>query len=150
MRIVTMFVVVGILLVISIIDLEVQIIPNRLNILLFILGIWSSFVFQEVSFLSRLLGIFSVSVPMFMLALLCSGGVGGGDIKLMAASGMLLGVKWNIVAACVGLFLGGIYGFFLLVTRHAKRKDCFALGPFLCVGIATVFFKYIFALVPLT
>lgn len=144
MRVFTILVVTGVLLVISVIDFKLQIIPDQLNVLLFVLGIWSSFVFQEVTFSSRLIGIFSVSVPMFILALFCSGGLGGGDIKLMAASGMLLGMKWNIFAACVGLFLGGVYGFFLLITRHAGRKDCFALGPFLCMGIVLVFFKYIF------
>ena len=139
-----MVVIVGILLVISIIDFKIKIIPNQLNVLLLISGIWSSFVFQEVTFPSRFLGMFSVSIPMLILAVLCSGGLGGGDIKLMAASGMLLGIKWNVFAACTGLFLGGLYGFFLLITRRAERKDCFALGPFLCIGIATVFFKYIF------
>lgn len=139
-----MFVVIGILLIISIIDIELQIIPNQLNVLLFVLGIWSSFVFQEVTFLNRLLGIFSVSVPMLILAILCSGGLGGGDIKLMAASGMLLGIKWNVLAACVGLFLGGVYGIFLLTTKRAERKDCFALGPFLCTGIAVMFWGQVF------
>lgn len=139
-----MLVIVSILLVISIIDFKIKIIPNELNILLFISGIWSSFVFREVTFLSRFLGIFSVSIPMLILAIFCSGGLGGGDVKLMAASGMILGIKWNIFAACTGLFLGGLYGFFLLITKRAKRKDCFALGPFLCIGIAAVFFEYIF------
>ena len=139
MRVITMIVIVSILLVISIIDFKIKIIPNQLNVLLFISGIWSGFVFQEVTFLSRFLGVFSVSIPMFMLAILCSGGLGGGDVKLMAASGVLLGIKWNIFAACAGL-----YGFFLLITKRAKRKDCFALGPFLCIGIAVVFFRYIF------
>lgn len=139
-----MVVVISVLLVISIIDFELRIIPNQLNMLVFVLGIWSSFVFQEVTFLSRLLGIFSVSIPMLVLAILCSGGLGGGDIKLMAASGMLLGIKWNIFAACAGLFLGGMYGFFLLITKRADRKDCFALGPFLCAGIAVMFLRQIF------
>ena len=140
MRVITMIVIVSILLVISIIDFKIKIIPNQLNVLLFISGIWSGFVFQEVTFLSRFLGVFSVSIPMFILAILCSGGLGGGDVKLIAASGVLLG----IFAACAGLLLGGLYGFFLLITKRAKRKDCFALGPFLCIGIAVVFFRYIF------
>ena len=144
MRVITMIVIVSILLVISIIDFKIKIIPNQLNVLLLMSGIWSSFVFQEVTFLNRFLGVFSVSIPMLILAVLCSGGLGGGDIKLMAASGMLLGIKWNIFAACVGLFLGGLYGFFLLFTKRAERRDCFALGPFLCMGIVAVFFKYIF------
>ena len=50
MRVITMIVIVSILLVISIIDFKIKIIPNQLNVLLFISGSWSGFVFQEVTF----------------------------------------------------------------------------------------------------
>lgn len=139
MKIITIGTVIGILFLISVIDFKFQMIPNQLNILLLIIGIWSSFVFQQITFRGRILGIFCVSVPMIIMAVLCSGGLGGGDIKLMAASGMLLGVKWNIFAACIGMISGGIYGLFLLITKRARRKDCFALGPFLCLGIGVMF-----------
>lgn len=139
MRIITIGAVIGILFLISVIDLKVQMIPDQLNMLLLITGIWSGFVFQDITFQGRVLGIFCVSLPMIVMTVLCSGGLGGGDIKLMAASGMLLGVKWNIFAACIGMTFGGIYGLFLLLTRRARRKDCFALGPFLCLGIGVMF-----------
>ena len=144
MRLVTVIVIFGILLLISIVDFKIHMIPDQLNMLLFLAGIWSSFVFQMITITGRVFGIFVVSIPFFIIAVLASGGLGGGDIKLMAASGVLLGIKWNIFAACAGLLLGGLYGFFLLITKRAKRKDCFALGPFLCIGIAVVFFRYIF------
>ena len=144
MRLVTVIVIFGILLLISIVDFKIHMIPDQLNMLLFLAGIWSSFVFQKITITGRVFGIFVVSIPFFIIAVLSSGGLGGGDIKLMAASGVLLGIKWNIFAACAGLLLGGLYGFFLLITKRAKRKDCFALGPFLCIGIAVVFFRYIF------
>ena len=139
MRIITIGAVIGILVLISVIDFKIQMIPDQLNMLLLIIGIWSSFVFQDITFQGRVLGIFCVSLPMIVMTVLCSGGLGGGDIKLMAASGMLLGVKWNIFAACIGMMFGGIYGLFLLLTKRATRKDCFALGPFLCLGIAVMF-----------
>lgn len=125
-----MIVIVSILLVISIIDFKIKIIPNQLNVLLFISGIWSGFVFQEVTFLSRFLGVFSVSIPMFILAILCSGGLGGGDVKLMAASGVLLGIKWNIFAACAGLLLGGLYGFFSTDYKACEAKGLLCAGTF--------------------
>ena len=59
----------------------------------------------------------------------------------MAASGALLGVTGNVFAACFGLLLGGVYGLFLLITKRVKYKECFALGPFLCMGIAIAFFR---------
>lgn len=125
-----MIVIVSILLVISIIDFKIKIIPNQLNVLLFISGIWSGFVFQEVTFLSRFLGVFSVSIPMFILAILCSGGLGGGDVKLMAASGVLLGIKWNIFAACAGLLLARIIWIFSTDYKACEAKGLLCAGTF--------------------
>ena len=133
MRLVTVLVVFGILLLISIVDFKIHMIPDQLNMLLFLAGIWSSFVFQEITITGRVVGIFVVSIPFFIIAVLSSGGLGGGDIKLMAASGVLLGVTGNVFAACFGLFL--------LLTKRIGYKECFALGPFLCLGIAIVFFQ---------
>ena len=103
-----------------------------------------NFIFQKITITGRVFGIFVVSIPFFIIAVLSSGGLGGGDIKLMAASGVLLGVTGNVFAACFGLLLGGFCGVFLLLTKRIGYKECFALGPFLCIGIAVVFFRYIF------
>ena len=107
-----MIVIVSILLVISIIDFKIKIIPNQLNVLLFISGIWSGFVFQEVTFLSRFLGVFSVSIPMFILAILCSGGLGGGDViwifstdyKACEAKGLLCAGTFFVYRDCRCVF----------------------------------------------
>ena len=107
MRLVTVIVIFGILLLISIVDFKIHMIPDQLNMLLFLAGIWSSFVFQKITITGRVFGIFVVSIPFFIIAVLSSGGLGGGDIKLMAASGVLLGVTGNVFAACFGLLLGG-------------------------------------------
>ena len=56
MRVITMIVIVSILLVISIIDFKIKIIPNQLNVLLFISGIWSGFVFPGSYILKSLFG----------------------------------------------------------------------------------------------
>lgn len=63
-------------------------------------------------------------------------GIGGGDIKLMAAAGFLLGWRLNLAAFFTGLFSGGVYGSFLLLSGKGGRKDSMAFGPFLCLGIA--------------
>jgi leader peptidase (prepilin peptidase)/N-methyltransferase len=64
------------------------------------------------------------------------GGFGGGDIKLMAAAGIVLGWKGNVFAFFIAALLGGVYGIYLLVTKKKGRKEHFAFGPFLSIGIA--------------
>lgn len=136
----------SLLTVIALIDQDTMEIPNEFVIISLILGIVSIGVLPELSFLSRFLGIFIISLPMLILALVIPGAFGGGDIKLMAACGVLLGFKLEVIATFLAIMLGGIYGAILLVGKKKDRKDHFAFGPFLCIGmvIAILFGEWLF------
>lgn len=84
---------------------------------------------------SRILGAIVISVPMLILTVMLKGGFGGGDIKLMGASGFLLGYRDIVMSACAGIILGGVYAGCMLMAGKLGRKDHFALGPFLVMGI---------------
>lgn len=133
---------IGILIVIGIHDHRTMEIPDRYNIILWGIGMvsmLSAFVFHcgpVISLTDRVLGIFIISFPMFAVDLLIPGGFGGGDIKLMAAAGVFLGWRGNLLAAMLAFVCAGIYSAILLVTGRASRKDAFAFGPFLCAGLA--------------
>ena len=88
-----------------------------------------------VSVQERCLGAVVVEVPMLVLTVLLKGGFGGGDIKLMAVSGFLNGVKIITYAGMLGIILSGIYVSMMLAAGKMGRKDSFALGPFLVMGI---------------
>lgn len=88
-----------------------------------------------VSVQERCLGAVVIAVPMLVLTVLLKGGFGGGDIKLMAVSGFLNGVKVITYAGMLGIILSGIYVSMMLVAGKMGRKDSFALGPFLVMGI---------------
>lgn len=88
-----------------------------------------------VSVQERGLGAVVIAVPMLVLTVLLKGGFGGGDIKLMAVSGFLNGVKIITYAGMLGIILSGIYVSMMLAAGKMGRKDSFALGPFLVMGI---------------
>ena len=88
-----------------------------------------------VSVQERSLGAVAIAVPMLVLTVLLKGGFGGGDIKLMAVSGFLNGVKVITYAGMLGIILSGIYVSMMLAAGKMGRKDSFALGPFLVMGI---------------
>lgn len=88
-----------------------------------------------VSVQERCLGAVAIAVPMLVLTVLLKGGFGGGDIKLMAVSGFLNGVKVITYAGMLGIILSGIYVSMMLAAGKMGRKDSFALGPFLVIGI---------------
>ena len=128
----------GILLAVALIDAETQIIPDRLNVALAVCGLLS-FAFAPgtlpQTLIDRLIGALCIAGPMLALCFVIPGAFGGGDIKLMAAAGLLLGWRCTLVAAFLAILGGGAWGAWLLARRKADRKDHFAFGPFLCAGI---------------
>lgn len=72
-----------------------------------------------------------------MLRIVGRGAMGGGDVKLAALVGVLLGwVGWSAVLLGVvaAFLLGGVVGIVLLLTRRASRSTRIPFGPFLVAG----------------
>lgn len=84
---------------------------------------------------AQILGIFSVSVPLLVIAIAFPGSFGGGDIKLLAAGGFLLGWKEILYAFGIGIYIAAIYIAIKLLRRELYHKSEIALGPTLCAGI---------------
>lgn len=123
----------AVLVVLALIDFDTQEIPNRLIIAIAALAAAAVFVEPEISIWSRVIGFFIVSVPILLLVLL--GGMGGGDLKLMAVSGFLLGAKLIVVAALFGVLIGGAAGAVILIRKKTGGKAKMAFGPSLAAGL---------------
>lgn len=124
------------LIAIAFIDAEHRIIPDSFNIVLAIAGSIMAISGEGASLLSRVIGIFSVSVPFIAAAMISRGSaMGGGDIKLVAASGFCLGWKMNLVALFIGSLLGSVYAVILMIKGRANRKSQVPFGPWLSAGI---------------
>ncbi|MDO5407494.1 MAG: A24 family peptidase [Eubacteriales bacterium] len=115
-------------------------IPDRFTAALAVIGVVSIVTMPEISPGSRLAGVFSVSVPLFLMTYFIPGAFGGGDIKLMGACGLLLGWKLSLVSLVLAILTGGSYGIWLLAAGKKGCKDHFAFGPFLCLGMFLALF----------
>jgi leader peptidase (prepilin peptidase)/N-methyltransferase len=131
----TMFFFYGVLMVISATDIDTKEISPVLNLLIVFISILSLFTIREITILDRVIGAFSISVPLLAVAFLTGGYVGGGDIKLMFAAGLFLGWRGMIFAFFSGMIIAGIASVYLLVKKKITTKDYIALGPFLCMGL---------------
>lgn len=125
------------LLALSIIDARTLEIPAGLNIFLACLG-----VFRIVTDLSHwylyLIGGAAISVPLMIILLVTGGaGIGGGDVKLMAAAGLVLGWKGIIFAFFLACVLGAVIHLVRMKFFHAGRQ--LAMGPYLSAGILIAF-----------
>ncbi len=121
------------LLTLSIIDFRTFEIPPGINLFILILGIVHGAVnYRDI--LNYSLGFLSVSTGLLVLYWITKGrGIGGGDIKLMAVSGLLLGWKCNILAFFLACIIGSIIH--ILRMKIRKADHVLALGPYLAVGI---------------
>lgn len=119
-------------------DLQKRKISDRYFREILILAIFSLFTLPEISLVSRVLGMFSVSVPMAALALCFSGSFGGGDVKFLFAAGAFLG--WQLVTKGAVLAIGfaGIYSLWLILGKRHELCSRFSFGPFLSAGFLLV------------
>lgn len=135
------------LVVITFIDLEFQIIPDRITLP----GIPLSLVFGAtilpdpffrydlLGFRASLIGLLSGGGLFYLIAVIGKAifkqdAMGGGDIKMMAMIGGLLGWKGVIFTTFVGSLIGSIAGLMLIVLKGRRRGIKIPFGPFLAIG----------------
>lgn len=122
------------LLVLSVIDWRTYEIPIGINIFILCLGILQV-ILDCTNWGDYVIGFLCVSIILEVLLLLSRGrAIGGGDVKLMAAAGLLLGWKKIILAFLLGCIIGSIIH--LLRMKLSKADHVLAMGPYLSIGIA--------------
>ncbi|MGL5434554.1 MAG: prepilin peptidase [Lachnospiraceae bacterium] len=98
-------------------------IPDYIHVLLILAGL------IEIQWLSALLGLCLVALPFFVTALVTDGKIGGGDVKLMGASGFAIGVTKGFEMLLWGLLFAVLWQRVL-----EKRQHSLPLAPFLGAG----------------
>ena len=125
-----------------VIDYKLQIIPNRLNLTIFEVGLVFVFIY----------GLSNVAISMNMvLGMLAGGGIflgltllggliygkeamGLGDVKLMGALGLYFGLTNIIVITLLSFLIGAILSIVLLATKIRKMDQYIAFGPFIVIA----------------
>lgn len=117
-----------VLIILSLWDIDQKEIPYTCSIIIAVLGVVSIFT-SQIPWYEHLIGAVIVAVPFGILCFL--GAMGGGDVQLMAAAGLLLG--WSIVpSALIGIIIGALFGVFIKVVT---KSSMMVFGPFLSMGI---------------
>jgi leader peptidase (prepilin peptidase)/N-methyltransferase len=131
-----------VLVVLSLIDLEHKILPNRI--------VYPSLVAGPVllavvaltgpgfdPWLRGLAGAAAGGGAFFVIALISPAGMGMGDVKLAALIGMFLGyLSWGrvLTAFFLSFLLGAVTGIGLMIAGRAGRKSAIPFGPFMALG----------------
>ncbi len=133
------------LIVITAIDLRLQIIPEAVTLPGIVVGFVANLATLRVSWVDSAIGIVvggGIFWAILEGSLLLTGreGMGGGDVKLGAMLGAFLGWKVALLSIFLAVLLGGVLALGLLASKTAGRKDPIPFGPFLATGGAAGLF----------
>jgi leader peptidase (prepilin peptidase)/N-methyltransferase len=119
-----------ILIEIAIVDYKTMEISDLASLMIAVIGI--ALMIYDGSYIPSLIGMVCVSLPFLVLALFKA--MGFGDVKLMAAVGLLLGYKGVLLAAFFGIVIGSVAAAVMKIKNQKGWKSEIAFGPYLCVG----------------
>jgi len=126
------------LLALSVIDFRTYEIPVGFNIVIAILAV-VNLLLDFSRWKNVLIGLFCISVPLLLIFLVSKGkAIGGGDVKLMAACGLMIGWEKICFAFLVGCILGSLIHIIRMRVSGADRV--LAMGPYLSLGIVLSLF----------
>lgn len=115
-------------------DWERRVIPNRIVYPALALALVSSVGWADRGPAESLVGAavaFAVATFAFFGT---RGGLGAGDVKMMALVGAMVGYPAVVLAGLLTVLTGGVAAALLLMSGRASRHTYLAYGPFIAVG----------------
>ncbi len=134
------------LLVVTFIDLDHRIIPDFITLPGIPICFAAGFALPNITYKEALLGILIGGGSLFLVAWTYSmitkkEGMGGGDIKLLAMIGAIVGWKGVLFTIFVASLVGTLAGMIVMLQTRKGMKLAVPFGPFLSIGsIAYIFF----------
>lgn len=136
-----------ILLGTALIDLRHRIVPNTLvgaglaaGLVLFLVSTaarnlnWPGGAVLSASFLHAVLGALVGTLIILVIILVSRGGMGAGDMKLMALIGFYVGLRGTAVVLLLGFIFGALVGITYMIMGRVGRKDALPFAPYLALA----------------
>lgn len=122
------------LIVIFVYDLKKQLILDRVTIPAMILALVINLILG-MNLLSLVVGAL-IAFGFFFLQFVVSGGkwIGGGDLRLGALMGLMLGWPATLVALFLSYIIGAVFSIGLIAVKRKKLDSQIAFGTFLSIG----------------
>jgi leader peptidase (prepilin peptidase)/N-methyltransferase len=122
------------LLVVALIDIDHRILPNIITLPGMAIGLGLSMWALPITPQDSLVGLLVGGILFYLIALVSKGGMGGGDIKLIAMIGAFVGWEGALFTTFSGAMLGSLVGMALILLGRKGRRDKVPFGPFLSCG----------------
>lgn len=131
---------ISLFMIIFVSDIHYMVIPDK--ILLFFAGIFllERIIWPLTPWWDSLFGAAAGFLLLLLIAYVSKGGMGGGDVKLFAVIGFVLGWKLMLLSFMLSTFYGAFFGILAMALRLVKRRQPIPFGPFIALGTLTAYF----------
>lgn len=129
---------IGILLLISLIDIKSKIIPNKCILLGIALGAIVLVLNDNISIVDAFLGFVICGGIIATISIITKGDIGMGDAKLFGCIGIFFGLQTTLEIMLIATIISGLTGLILLTLKKVNRKTALPFAPFIFVGTMVI------------
>jgi leader peptidase (prepilin peptidase) / N-methyltransferase len=133
---------ISLFMIIFVSDITYMLIPDKVLLVFAGLFLLERIFIPLTPWWDSLLGAAVGFTLLLLIAVVSKGGMGGGDIKLFALVGLVVGTKVMLLSFFLSTIYGAIFGVLGLLFKVVKRGNPIPFGPFIAAGTLTAYYFY--------
>ncbi|RAK21381.1 leader peptidase (prepilin peptidase)/N-methyltransferase [Anoxybacillus vitaminiphilus] len=131
---------ISLLMIIVVSDIHYMVIPDKVLLFFAVIFIMERIFIPLDPWWDSLVGAMIGFSLLLLIAFFSKGGMGGGDIKLFALLGFVLGGKMVLLAFFFSTLYGTIFGLIGMAFGKVRRGEPMPFGPYISIGTLTVYY----------
>lgn len=131
---------ISLLVIVFVSDVTYMLIPNKILLVFAVIFLLERVFIPLNPWWDSIAGAVVGFTLLLLIAVISKGGMGGGDIKLFAVLGFVLGVKTVLFSFFFATFFGALIGGIGLLIGKVKKGKPMPFGPFIGLGALVAYF----------
>lgn len=131
---------ISLFMILTVSDIHYMMIPDKILMVFAGLFLLERIFWPLTPWWDSLIGATAGFLLLLVISLVSKGGMGGGDIKLFALIGFVLGVKLMFLSFFLSTLFGAVIGVLAMLARLVKRRQPIPFGPFIAAGTLSAYF----------
>lgn len=127
-------------IIITVSDIKYMIIPDKVLLFFAPILVIERIIIPIGKWWNPLLGAATGFSLLLLITVVSKGGMGGGDIKLFAVLGLILGWKLVLLAFFLSTLFGAVFGLIGMLFKKVERGKPMPFGPYIALGTLVSYF----------
>ncbi|WP_043934231.1 prepilin peptidase [Bacillus sp. EB01] len=131
---------ISLFIIITVSDIAYMLIPDKILIVFAGIFLFERILWPLSPWWDSLIGGVAGFSLLLLISIISKGGMGGGDIKLYALIGFMLGTKLMLLSFFLSTLFGALFGIVGIFLKIVKRRQPIPFGPFIALGTLVAYF----------